>query len=247
MRGPLLACIVGGLLGFAACLVDLEDGIACGDGFTDRDAGEDCDPGDPAGFVGLCGGQGGSCNPDTCQEECCGDQAVNGTEECDGIDLGFVGPGGDPMGGDSCVGLLIPGTQVAFTSGRADCRADCRYDLSECSLCGNGRLDPEFPSGSGTNVPAEVCDGDAFDEAQLSAQCRQVCPAPAGVTLECAFECAGCRLIELQEPAQCCIRAGSPISGSSLPCCCQLDPDGCDEPGLSSSGDPQCPGVKQAP
>ena len=233
-------------MGFAACLAEIEPESACGDGYTDHEAGEACDPGDPAGLVGLCGGQGGSCDPETCQAECCGDQIVNGNEECDGIDLGFVGPGGDPMGGDSCVGLLIPGTDVPFTSGQANCRSDCRYDLSECSLCGNGRLDPEFPSGSGTNVPAEVCDGEEADEQQLSALCRQVCAAPAGVTLACNFDCAGCRIIELQEPADCCIQAGSVISGSPLPCCCALDPNGCDAAWVSPTGEPQCPGAKRA-
>lgn len=61
----------------------------------------------------------------------CGDGKKNGTEACDGLDLG----------GAICQGL-------GYFAGALKCKADCSFDSSGCTDCGNGTVDP-----------GEQCDG----------------------------------------------------------------------------------------
>lgn len=132
----LLGVVLGSGLG-PACTLALDQSIACGDGFVDTEAGEQCDPGDPSSYVNACVGTNrpdgvAACDPIMCTiindlEQCavCGDGRVDESlgEECDGDELnGRTCPGG--------VGIL-------------QCNTSCRFDESECKSCGNGKLDPE--------------------------------------------------------------------------------------------------------
>ncbi len=132
--GPAL----GSALGFAVgCTVTLEHRLACGDGFTDAVAGEECDPRDLASFERACEEREGVlegraiCDPTTCTiqtspEICafCGDGVISGGEECDG----------DNLRNKKC------------QSGEDQVTCDpvsCTFDFSECPLCGNGVRDPD--------------------------------------------------------------------------------------------------------
>lgn len=130
-----IALIVA-LAGSVACLLQLEQDIACGDGFVDEIAGEECDPGDPSSFENGCQGTSrplgvAECDPLSCvllndREQCgvCGDQIIDEDlgEECDG----------DNLNGQACAG----------GKGSLQCASDCSYDYSECALCGNAIVDP---------------------------------------------------------------------------------------------------------
>lgn len=231
MRGVVLACVLGGSLGAAACLLTLDAEIACGDGFTDTRAGEECDPADRDSFGrSACGGQIGGCNPLTCELQCCGDGVVNNDEECDGNDLGLVIPGGDPTQSNNCRMLTVPGTSVPYASGSARCNDQCRFDRTDCSLCGNDLVDPQFVNPDGTVLPAEICDGERFDLQALSSACAPLCGQPSGANIGCNVTCNGCRLLTVEEPINCCTPTNMPLGPTSPPCCCHFHERGCELP-----------------
>ncbi|HEY8375373.1 MAG TPA: hypothetical protein VIK91_02740, partial [Nannocystis sp.] len=132
----------------AACLIDLEVRIDCGDGFVDVRAGEQCEPAEPASYADKCG-EGlipgpGACDPKTCQfhpERCtrCGNGVLDEGEECDPANM-------TPM---LCAGGVIT------------CRDDCTRDTSQCDRCGNGVLDPgeecDYLLTPGPNVVEIAC------------------------------------------------------------------------------------------
>ncbi|MFH2004997.1 MAG: hypothetical protein ABI333_00290 [bacterium] len=80
----------------------------------------------------------------------CGNDVMEGTEECDGVDLG----------GMTCAGL-----GEGFTAGTLGCTAGCLYDRAGCTTCGNGVLET-----------GEVCDdGNTVDDMTCSANCLYHC------------------------------------------------------------------------
>lgn len=136
MRSPrLLAWSLSASLGaLAACLVELHPNSSCGDGFVDRLAGEQCEPGNEAAAAEFCierggvGARAGVCDPDSClfvESACdrCGNGKLDQGEQCDGDDLG----------GETCPG----------GSGVLTCRSDCTLDDSACIACGNGDIDAD--------------------------------------------------------------------------------------------------------
>ncbi len=141
--GPALALAVGAAAG-NACLIELDHVLACGDGYADPLAGEECDPLDEDSFVGACAQTShpngeAACDPKTCKliktaEQCakCGDGIIDFEvgEECDGSNIG-VGCWGD---------------------GSTACTNECKIDFSACAPCGNKVLDP-----------GEECDGNGTD------------------------------------------------------------------------------------
>jgi len=116
-----------------ACLLDLDHQLACGDGYADFEAGEECDPADPESFKNACAdvrpAGTGACDPEACTiiatvEQCayCGDGIIDAIagEECDGDNLSALCP----------------------TSGDVTCTPDtCKVDYSRCDKCGNGVVD----------------------------------------------------------------------------------------------------------
>ncbi|MEM6996228.1 MAG: hypothetical protein AAF721_37320 [Myxococcota bacterium] len=116
-----------------SCGLQLDSAIACGDGFVDRDAGEECDPLNEESFINACAGTSrpdgvGRCDPVECtlirdREQCaiCGDGEIDGEEQCDE----------DNLGGQRC-----PAGDDAV-----QCDATCRYDFSLCETCGDREVD----------------------------------------------------------------------------------------------------------
>lgn len=189
----------------------------CGDGRLD--GGEACD-GLSVRVLPSC--QGWSCVG--CEVICprCGNGDVDPGEECDS-DLGSVSI--DPHS-TRCEDVEVPGRPgQSYTSGPLSCRSDCQWDRSQCSLCGNGRVDAQVVDPN-SGVPlnaAEHCDGDAFDVQARIERCGSVCPKPGS---DCKAECGeGCLdiVIDSEDPG-CCILPGYTRSAPT-PCCCELPKD----------------------
>lgn len=130
-----------------ACTLPLTMEVACGDGYVDEDVGEQCDPVLPESFIDACSlterpdGEA-RCDEVTCKiindiEQCavCGDDEVDGEEECDGTNLR----------GEKC----LLGDDVVR------CNDDCTFDYSRCNKCGDGNVDV---------AEGEECDVASLDE-----------------------------------------------------------------------------------
>lgn len=126
--------------------------VAACNGQADNDP---CDLGE--GGSGVC--QGGLCIVGTC-----GDGVINGTEECDGTDLGSA----------TCLdyGAPQPGGLV--------CGSDCKLDPSGCTAyCGNGHIDGN-----------EQCDGSNFDN--KSCEDYGYYSGTLSCTATCTVDLGGC-------------------------------------------------------
>ncbi len=231
MRGAILGFLLG-LLGAQACLLDLDGAIACGDGYVDEAAGEECDPALDSRFWLSCPMEGdGSCNRDTCELECCGDMVVNNGEECDGADFGSIQE--MPTIPPSCDQVEIPGLMdLSFTSGTLGCTETCEFDYGECSLCNNGQIDGALTYADGSILrEAEKCDGDEFRLEEQWAACAPACGLPSDTPVGCNVRCNNCRQVDVITPIQCCVPRGFSVNDyDGLGCCCELSELGCDLP-----------------
>jgi len=147
--------------GTAACFAELEHRIACGDSYTDRLAGEECDPGDPLSFESACKDSGfargqARCDPTTCQIEVsaelcavCGDGVISPGEQCDGTSLG---------------NRRCPSGEDLVT-----CELDtCLLNFDACPACGNGLFETALGEECDWNYdPGEAVEGEKIDCADL--------------------------------------------------------------------------------
>lgn len=151
----------------------------------------------------------------------CGNSLIEGTEQCDGTELG----------GATCSSL--PG---GFAGGTLACTDGCTFDTTGCTMeppvCGDGLVDP-----------GEDCDGDELG----GATCQSVGEFTGGIlgcTQQCTFDTSGC----LHQPPACgngvldqgedcdgedlggsiCENVGD-FAGGTLACnqLCELDTSGC--------------------
>lgn len=174
IAAALSGAIVGTALG---CLVQLEHRIACGDGYTDFAAGEECDPQDAESFKDACteaNHEGGTaaCHPVTCtiiatasQCQFCGDgEKRDVDEESTGSDSDS-GSGTDESGDyEECDGDDLDGAVCPGGVGVPRCTSKCKLDASDCpSYCGDKHQDP-----------GEECDFGGIDDFTGIRQCAGV-------------------------------------------------------------------------
>jgi hypothetical protein len=265
-----VAVAIGFVVG-NACLLDLDHKLACGDGYFDPEAGEECDPADPESFKNACAevrpAGTGACDPDACTiidtvEQCayCGDGIIDAVagEECEGDDIGgkcttsgqvgcvackfdFTGcdkcGNGEPDEGEECdpgdlggIGLerncdqlKSPYQDQPYSFGQTiSCLDDCTYDRTECSYCGNGKLETNgalvsLPSQPSTMSRPEKCDGENFDLDELSQQ--YPCGDEAVGNVECSDNCLD--FVRRDMGPECCLPRGAdcPADGDFPRCC----------------------------
>ncbi|MBF0532673.1 MAG: thrombospondin type-1 domain-containing protein [Candidatus Omnitrophica bacterium] len=169
----------------------------CGDGITTEM--EVCDPGDPAGKIDpdlngeTCASQTGGVGTLKCKNDCsgydlteceyCGDGVKNLKEECDYANYGsqiLAGKEAAHQNAVNCVDLgqvtLPNGKPGTFNDGILGCKHDCSFDVSNCSYCGDSKVNPTV---------GEVCDGNDLS--------GQSCASETGGegTLKCKDDCSG--------------------------------------------------------
>jgi hypothetical protein len=163
----------------AACAFDTSGCVGrCGDGVLAPEEGESCEPepldldGQSCVDFGFYRGElgcNGSCgfDLDGC-EGTCGDEVLEGDEDCELIE------GGAPLlAGAAC-------TDFGYYGGTLGCGGGCRFDLDACAgRCGDGELD-EVEQCDGA-PPAEGCGalGGLYDRPGCNGGCNadlRVCP-----------------------------------------------------------------------
>jgi hypothetical protein len=149
LRALLSAGIACGLTG---CLIDLERGIACGDGYVDEGQGEECDPGKPSSYLGACEGTEFPLGQGDCDEETC--QLINDKAQCSVCGDDII----DVDAGEEC-DLSQLGSGACRAGGVLTCKADCTFDYSACEQCGDGDLDDgeECDPRTGGFVQPQLC------------------------------------------------------------------------------------------
>lgn len=152
----------------AACVA-----AGCGNGIVEAPA-ETCEQGQtkPCDQLGFSAGQA-TCDPTRCTwvtSSCtggCGDGAKDGSDECDGADLG----------GADCASL-------GFSAGTLKCSGTCKYDTSRCSSTG-------ITCGNGVRDPGELCDGADVDP-NITCTGLQLGTGTVTCTAACTPDTSGC-------------------------------------------------------
>jgi cysteine-rich repeat protein len=153
--------------------------------------GEQCDGGAVRGLTcaNFCGGGTlrcySNCTFDLTGCQRCGDNAIEGTEVCDGTALGDAHcPVGGPLtclpsclgfnwsgcyrcgngireGSEACDGADVGGAACppGSTSGQARCNSDCRLDYGACVRCGDGDQDAGEECDDGNTIGGDGCSG----------------------------------------------------------------------------------------
>ncbi|MEM7151870.1 MAG: hypothetical protein AAF799_03465 [Myxococcota bacterium] len=142
-----------------SCFLQLDDDIACGDGYVD--VNEDCDPANSDSLNEPCRNLGrpeghAACDPTTCRfvstPVTLADCAVCGD--------GFI----DPQADEECEGNDIGGAVCPSGVGFMQC-SDCVLDDSRCAACGNGDRDE-----------GEECDPNDIDDLSVVRNCVDLPP-----------------------------------------------------------------------
>ena len=173
-----------GLLGLAVAwgCGDSKAGSVCGNGVAEP--GEECDGVDVRGLGCADFGLGGirldlacsaDCRFDTsgCREPECGNGVAEPGEDCDGTDVR----------GESCATIGF-----GFLGGTLGCQADCRYDVTGCTVegggeppdCGDG-VATGYESCDGTDIRGKTC-GDLVGYKGGELACKE----------DCSFDTSGC-------------------------------------------------------
>ncbi len=177
--------------GGSGCLLQLDNEIACGDGHTDHDAGEECDPEDPSSFEDACPGAFGvaACDPTTCK-------TINDSAQCSACGDGRV----DTQNGEECDGDSLNGRVCPGGNGGLQCDETCHLDFSECETCGNGVVDEGEecdPGNQGDLGTTRPCGGaNLGTDAEIPPLASPTKPFTSGVTSlcrsDCRFDRSGC-------------------------------------------------------
>lgn len=218
-----------GLLLTSGCLLELDQTVACGDGYVDQAAGEECEPEVGSSFRDACRLKVGINRDGTCLDTCeidlpacyplCGNGEIDGDEECDpdtrdsDSDSDNQAEDDDKLGTElSCLGHEPPGTLPYVGGVLGSCQDSCTLDRSPCHRCGDGMVQGD-----------EVCDSNNVDFDRVNQVCLSTCvplgqePRPQRVT--CNAGCSdACDTYVVADPQGCCIPAGHP-SDPVLPCC----------------------------
>ncbi len=167
-------------VGFAvgsACLLDLDHEVACGDGYIDPLAGEECEPGDEDSYINACVGTirprgDAACDPETCK-------IINDRIQCAYCGDNLL----DDDAGEECDGEIIP--QECWAAGEVKCTpVTCKADYSSCDKCGNGVKDD-----------GEECDPEAGGGIAVPTFCKDLKspytdqPYSSGSTVSCLDDC----------------------------------------------------------
>lgn len=161
--GALLGVWLGAMTA-PACLLELDSGFSCGDGWWNREAGEECDPDVAESFENACVGTSrpegrAACDPMTCE-------IINDATQC-----GVCGDGRvDEMLGEECDGDQLNGASCPSGKGALQCSPSCTFDYSACDRCGDRVKDPD-----------EECDSKADEDDGITT------PRPPCVDLESPY------------------------------------------------------------
>lgn len=139
--------------------VDDTTGDGDNPGTTDDGPGSTTDPTDPMTSSSSDGGEESSSSDDGPPPPVCGDDMIEGTEQCDGADLG---------------GMTCPDIDAAFTGGTLACDGSCAFDTTLCTaaenpivMCQvvNAAIPDNDPTGLTDTItlPAEVLGGTIAD------------------------------------------------------------------------------------
>jgi hypothetical protein len=159
--------------------VGIEPVMACGDGYVDTEAGEECDPKDPdreyesaCASIGFPLGKAG-CDPDDCT-------IIKNDEQC-----AACGDGKIDRPGEDCDGSVPLDVLCVNGADEVTCTDDCQLDFGACPSCGNGKVDP----------PLEECDPyEAAGDVTQPIYCSEIPskltkPFSYGVVLACLGDC----------------------------------------------------------
>jgi hypothetical protein len=139
--GIAAACIVAAVASgvvASACTLDLDLRISCGDGYVDREAGEECDPADPdRAFENACAEIDRPMGKAACDEVAC--EIDRSFATCAVCGDGNI----DEVAGEECEGSDFNGNLCPGNAGSLQCKS-CKLDYSECRNCGNGIVEPEL-------------------------------------------------------------------------------------------------------
>jgi hypothetical protein len=202
--GVTIAGAIGALAGTYACTLDLDRRIACGDGYTDLEAGEACDPGDPASFENACLGTPRELGTAECDPMAC--TVVADAETCGRCGDGIV----DAVRGEECEGDF--GEELCAAGGAVPC-VGCLLRHDQCETCGNGVDDPGEecdPAGGSFAVPISCVElAPRFPAKPYAGGTTSTC------TPLCTHDRSGCTYCGLRRRGQ--VRSGDPVAVSRLP------------------------------
>ena len=145
-------CDDGNLDGGDGCSADCMSDESCGNGITDWDAGETCDPPNPANQCSA-----------ACLAWYCGDGNLDQDEVCDdgNWDDGD-GCASDCLSDESCGNSVVDdavGEECDPPDPAAGCQADCTL-----LTCGNGQLEQDEACDDGNNVGGDGCSSDCMSD-----------------------------------------------------------------------------------